>query len=53
MKEIVFSSDEAERRVLELVQVRLIRAEERERWDAEIEQNHYLKNACLVGEQLR
>jgi len=53
MKEIVFSSDEAERRVLELVQVRLIRAEERERWDGEIEQNHYLKNACLVGEQLR
>ncbi len=53
MKELIFSSDEAERAVLERVQVRLIRAEERARWDGEIEQKHYLKNACLVGEQLR
>jgi hypothetical protein len=53
MNQIIFSSDEAERAVLERVQVRLIGAEERERWDAAIEQNHYLKNARLVGEQLR
>jgi hypothetical protein len=53
MNELVFSSDEAERLVLKRVEVRLIGAEERARWDAEIEQKHYLKNARLVGEQLR
>lgn len=53
MSEIVFSSDEAERAVLQGVQVRLIGESERERWDAEIEQKHYLKSARLVGEQLR
>jgi len=53
MTELLFSSDEAERLVLKRVQVRLIGAEERARWDAEIEQKHYLKNARLVGEQLR
>jgi uncharacterized protein DUF4338/DDE family transposase len=53
MKEFLFSSDEAEQTVLKRVQVRLIVAEERERWDTEIQQNHYLKNARLVGEQLR
>jgi hypothetical protein len=53
MNELLFSSDEAERLALKRVEVRLIGSEERARWDAEIEQKHYLKNARLVGEQLR
>ena len=33
--------------------VRLITEEERERWDREVCEHHYLKNATLVGEHLR
>jgi hypothetical protein len=53
MNKPIFCNQEAESAVLQRVQVRLIRAEERERWDREIEQHHYLKNARMVGEQLR
>lgn len=53
MNEKIFSTDETERAVLQRVQVRLICAAERARWDAEIAQKHYLKKAHLVGEQLR
>ena len=38
---------------LRLVKVRLIRPAEKRRWDRLMQQRHYLKNACLVGEQLR
>lgn len=44
---------EAEQAVLDELDVRLIRPEERARYDQLIEQQHYLKNADLVGEQLR
>lgn len=44
---------EAQQAVLDELQVRLIRPEERARYDQLIEQEHYLKNADLVGEQLR
>ena len=39
--------------LLDGVQVRLIEAGERERFDRLIEAEHYLGNAQLVGEQLR
>lgn len=54
MSEKIFSSDEAERAVLKRVCVRLVTDQaEREWWDAQVEQKHYLKSARLVGEQLR
>ncbi len=43
----------AEQAVLDGLVVRLIAPEEEPRWDHEITQRHYLKNARLVGEQLR
>jgi hypothetical protein len=43
----------AEQAVLDQVQVRLITPEEQSRWDDLITTRHYLKNATLVGEQLR
>jgi hypothetical protein len=43
----------AEQAVLDALVVRLITAEEASRWNEEIIQGHYLKNANLVGEQLR
>lgn len=43
----------AEQAVLEGLIVRLIVPEEESRWNQEITQRHYLKNARLVGEQLR
>lgn len=43
----------AEQAVLEGLTVRLIEPAEQARWDALICQQHYLKNARLVGEQLR
>jgi len=42
-----------EQAVLEQVQVRLIEPEEKARWEDLIASRHYLKNASLVGEQLR
>lgn len=45
-------SDE-QQRLLDGVQLRLIGVEEQERFDQLIVQEHYLKNAQLVGEQLR
>lgn len=44
---------EAEQAILDELQVRLIRPEERVRYDQLIETQHYLKSADLVGEQLR
>jgi hypothetical protein len=43
----------AEQAVLDGLVVRLIVPGEEERWKQEITQRHYLKNARLVGEQLR
>ena len=43
----------AEAEVLRRITVRLIEPEEKERWDKLIEKGHYLKNAQLVGRQLR
>ena len=43
----------AEQAVLDELRVRLIRPEEQPRYDRLIEQEHYLHNAALVGEQLR
>lgn len=43
----------AEQAVLEGLGVRLIVAEEEPHWNQEITRRHYLKNARLVGEQLR
>jgi hypothetical protein len=54
MSDPIFSTDEAERPVLKRVRVRLVTSEvERARWDAIIEEKHYLKSARRVGEQLR
>jgi hypothetical protein len=44
--------DPAEAVVLNQITVRLIRAEEQDRWEALMSQHHYLKNARLVGERL-
>ena len=46
-------SDRAEAWVLDQIVVRLMEPGERERWDQEVRQHHYLKTAQLVGEQLR
>ena len=54
MRRKPFSSLEpAETAVLDLITVRLIHSEEQARWDQLVSQHHYLKNAFLVGEQLR
>src|ERR1035438_385393 len=42
-----------EQSLLEQLQVRLVLPAERRRWDQLVRQHHYLKNARLVGEQLR
>jgi len=42
-----------EQAVLDGLTVRLIQECEQARWDSLIEQQHYLKSARLVGEQLR
>lgn len=41
-----------EQAVLHALEVRLITADERPRWDQEVSQHHYLKNAILVGQHL-
>jgi hypothetical protein len=47
-------SDGAEAAVLEEMILRLVvEPRQREQWDQEISEHHYLKNAHLVGEQLR
>src|SRR5512132_4242335 len=54
MNDALFSSDEAERAYLKAVQVRLVVSEaEQARWDALMEEKHYLRSARMVGEQLR
>ena len=45
--------DPVEQAVLDQVRVRLISPEEQARWDDLITTRHYLKNATLLGEQLR
>jgi len=45
--------DPAEAAVLNQILVRLIQPDEQSRWDQLVSQHHYLKNARLVGEQLR
>jgi len=42
-----------EQSLLEQLQVRLVPPAQRRRWDQLVRQHHYLKNARLVGEQLR
>jgi Domain of unknown function (DUF4338)/DDE_Tnp_1-associated len=42
-----------EQAVLESIQVRLVSPKERPRWNKLVREHHYLKNANLVGEQLR
>lgn len=42
-----------EQSLLAELEVRLIFPTERSRWNKLVRQHHYLKNACLVGEQLR
>lgn len=46
-------SDPAEAAVLHEITVRLVAADERERWEQLMVERHYLKSAHLVGEQLR
>lgn len=45
--------DPLEQAALDQIQVRLISPEEQPRWEDLIATRHYLKNATLVGEQLR
>jgi len=42
-----------EQAVLDGLSIRLIESSEKERWDQLMTEHHYLKNATLVGEQLR
>ena len=42
-----------EQALLDEVLVRLIHPPEKKRWNREVKKHHYLKNAALVGEQLR
>ncbi len=44
---------EAQQALLDGVQVRLIKPEEREKFDRAIIKGHYLHSAAFVGEQLR
>jgi Domain of unknown function (DUF4338)/DDE_Tnp_1-associated/Transposase DDE domain len=46
-------TDRAEAVVLDQIEVRLVRPEEEPKWDRLMVQNHYLKSARMVGEQLR
>jgi len=46
-------TDAAEAAVVDQVQVRLVRSEEEEQWNRVMAENHYLKSAQMVGEQLR
>ncbi len=45
-------TDPAEAVVLDQIQVRLVRPEEEAEWDRLMVENHYLKSARMVGEQL-
>ena len=46
-------TDPAEAAVVEQIEVCLVEPEEEARWDELMSQNHYLKSARMVGEQLR
>ena len=46
-------SDPLEAAVVDRIQVRLIKPEEKARWDEVVVEHHYLRNAQRVGEQLR
>ena len=46
-------TDPAEAAVVDQLQVRLVRPEEQGEWNRLMAENHYLKNAQMVGEQVR
>jgi Druantia protein DruA len=46
-------TDAAEAAVLDQIQVRLVRPEEEAEWNRLMVENHSLKSAQMVGEQLR
>ncbi len=46
-------TDPAEAAVVDQIQVRLVRSQEEAEWNRLMAENHYLKNAQMVGEQLR
>ena len=46
-------TDPAEAAVVDQIQVRLVRPEEEAEWNQLMVENHYLKSAQMVGEQLR
>jgi hypothetical protein len=50
---MVFGSSQPELDVLKRVEVRLLREEERERFDRQIQSEHYLGSSVLVGRWLR
>lgn len=52
-KERLVLTDPAEAAVVDQIQVRLVRPEEEAEWNRLMEENHYLKSAEMVGEQLR
>jgi hypothetical protein len=51
-KQLVLT-DPAEAAVVDQIQVRLVRPEEEAEWNRLVVENHYLKSAEMVGEQLR
>jgi hypothetical protein len=51
-KQLVLT-DPVEAAVVDQIQVRLVRCEEEGEWNRLMEENHYLKSAQMVGEQLR
>ncbi len=51
-KQLVLT-DPAEAAVVDQIHVRLVRPEEEAEWNRLMEENHYLKSAEMVGEQLR
>ena len=46
-------TEPAEAAVVNRIEVRLVRPEEEAEWNRLMEENHYLKSAQMVGEQLR
>lgn len=53
MKKSARKPNESEQHLLNAVSVRLINEDERARYDALLDEQHYLKSGQLVGEQLR
>lgn len=52
-KERLVLTDPAEAAVVDQIQVRLVQPEEEAEWNRLMVENHYLKSAQMVGEQLR